>query len=427
VRDKLLGLAKTGSIDIATEATPQQVQRALKNFRVLPTGLKHGTVTVHRGHDDIEITTFRREGKYTDYRRPDTVHYIRDTKADSGRRDFTINALYFDPLNGELLDYHQGVRDLAARKLRFIGSPKKRIAEDPLRLMRAVRFAATLDFRLGPDVRSAVARACKLIKKISAERIKQELDRIMGSPARHEGIALLLKCGLLEEIAPPIAKLDRTPHSKNYHSEGNVFVHTLLALQKLEPEADLRTAYGLLLHDVGKGATYKRTKKEGRFHVSFWGHQGKGETITRKLLEALRFSHSEIDEICWYVREHHVPHAIAKMRAAKQMRWALDPRFPNLLKIYRADSLASIPTNHRGKQGTPSLASYYKALDVLLRAHAQPQLQKALIDGHTIMRVLGIKPGPRVGRVLDRMRDLQLAGKIKNKHEALERLRKIKS
>src|SRR3989344_3228209 len=368
VRDKLLGLAKPGSIDIATEATPQQVQRALKNFRVLPTGLKHGTVTVHRGHDDIEITTFRREGKYTDYRRPDTVHYIRDTKADSGRRDFTINALYFDPLNGELLDYHQGVRDLAARKLRF-----------------------------------------------------------MGSPARHEGIALLLKCGLLEEIAPPIAKLDRTPHSKNYHSEGNVFVHTLLALQKLEPEADLRTAYGLLLHDVGKGATYKRTKKEGRFHVSFWGHQGKGETITRKLLEALRFSHSEIDEICWYVREHHVQHAIAKMRAAKQMRWALDPRFPNLLKIYRADSLASIPTNHRGKQGTPSLASYYKALDVLLRAHAQPQLQKALIDGHTVMRVLGLKPGPRVGRVLDRMRDLQLAGKIKNKHEALERLRKIKS
>src|SRR3989344_8221081 len=147
VRDKLLGLAKPGSIDIATEATPQQVQRALKNFRVLPTGLKHGTVTVHRGHDDIEITTFRREGKYTDYRRPDTVHYIRDTKADSGRRDFTINALYFDTLNGELLDYHQGVRDLAARKLRFIGSPKKRIAEDPLRLMRALRFAATLDFR----------------------------------------------------------------------------------------------------------------------------------------------------------------------------------------------------------------------------------------------------------------------------------------
>lgn len=426
VRDLVLKRKDTGAIDLATAATPRQVTRLLekKKYRVIPTGLKHGTVTVHRGQDDIEITTFRTEGKYLDARHPQRVRFIADPAIDAGRRDFTINALYFDPAKKEIVDFTGGIEDLKKRRLRFVGSANQRIQEDALRLMRAVRFAAVLDFKLSSADQTTIKKNAKLISKISPERVKQELDKIMLSSRRSRGLDLLLKLGLLQHIAPQLQKLKATPQSKNFHSEGNVWAHTLLALSLVEPDADLRTLYGLLFHDIGKAVTIKRTRKEGRTHTSFHNHPEKGREITVAVLRRLRFSNSEIEDIAWYVKNHLVPFELPKMRVAKQMAWCLDTRFENLLKICRADTLAAIPTDKQGRKMKPSLAGYRKALKIYGASKKQKSLAKPLINGEDVMKILKIRPGPEVGKVLAEVRELQLEGKLASKKDAIAYLRR---
>lgn len=428
VRDLLLKREETGAIDIATSARPEKVTRLLHSlgYRVIPTGIKHGTVTVHKGKDDIEITTFRTEGKYEDRRHPDRVKYIADPSADSFRRDFTVNAMYFDPLTRTILDFQKGFSDLEKKRLRFVGSASARIDEDALRLMRAARFATVLGFSLAPaDIRIIRANARK-ITEISPERVKQELDKIISSSRRADGIKLLERLGLLRYILPEIDRLKRARHARNFHSEGNVFVHTLLAMSILEMSADLRTAYGLLFHDAGKAVTAKKTVKLGRSHISFYGHQAAGEKLARQAMQRLRFSNAEIDEISWYVKNHHVPFEIKNMRPAKKMVWALEPRFPNLLKIFRADSLASIPTDRKGRKQKPSLASYRAAQKILAQAQSHAEYRRPLVTGHDVMKALHIKPGPLVGKILRQVRDAQLAGNIASRNEAIQLLKNNK-
>lgn len=425
IRDLLMGRKETGMIDVATEAPPQQVSKLLarRGFRIIPTGLKHGTVTVHHGKDDIEITTFRQEGKYLDRRHPEKVSFIKSPQQDSARRDFTINAFYFDPRARIVRDYQGGFEDLKNRRLKFVGSARARISEDALRLMRAVRFACVLNFSLSPADLATIKKSAKLIKQISSERVKMELDKIMLSPNHAQGLDLLNRSGLLLQILPEIEKLNHTPQSKDWHSEGNVFVHTLLGFSKLEAGSSLSTSYGLLFHDVGKSQTLERKIKDGRTHTSFYNHMQVGEEITKKVLKRLRFSNSEIDEIAWYVQNSHVPFGLKQMRVSKQMAWALDPRFENLLKIYRADSLASIPSDRKGRKLKPSLVTYQYAIKTLKRARSQKQLQKRLVSGDEVMKILKIGSGPQVGRALNEIRDLQLAGKIKTHQEALAHLK----
>lgn len=428
VRDSLLGRSETGAIDLATEATPVQVSRLLqkKKFKVIPTGIAHGTVTAHKGSDDIEITTFRKEGRYLDFRRPAKVNFIKDPKIDSSRRDFTVNAFYFDPREKQILDFQGGFADLASKTLRFIGKPEKRISEDALRLIRAVRFVAVLDFKVPKADATVVKKYAKLILKIAPERIKQELDKIVLSSGRVEGLRLLHRLRLLRQIMPEVERMIKTPQSKNYHSEGNVFVHTMLALSLLEEGSDLKTCYGLLFHDIGKTVTAHRTTRDGRPHVKFYGHQPEGVKITEKVLKRLRFSNDEIQDITWYVKNHHVPFEIKKMRTSKQMAWCLDFRFENLLKIFRADTLASIPTDSSGRQLKPSLDTYEYARKLLKKACSQKVLRQRLISGHDVMKIFGIPEGPKVGEVLRKSKDLQLGGKIKTRQEALKRLKSWK-
>jgi len=427
VRDLLLKRGETGAIDIATEATPQQVVRIFgKKFRVIPTGIKHGTVTIHKGGDDIEITTFRTESRYQDWRRPEKVEYIKDPKEDSKRRDFTINALYFNPLTGEIFDFQGGQRDVKARRLRFVGSAKKRISEDALRLMRAARFVTVLGFNLSVKDQSVIRVLAPFIKKISPERVKQELDKIVLSPNRVAGLKLLFKLRLLFFILPEVDGLARVRQSRNYHSEGNVFIHTLLGLTLIEKNADLSTLYGLLFHDVGKGPTAKPTTKRGRHHISFHGHQELGESLTKKALGRLRFSKKEIDDVAWYVRHHHMPVDLPKMRRAKLMRWCLEPRFGNLLKIFRADSLASVPTDKKGRKLKPSLDLYDFALRVFTKASKQKVLTERFVTGDDVMRLLKISPGPKVGQMLHKIEERQLEGKIKKRSDALKYLKLLK-
>lgn len=427
VRDLFLGRVTDPMIDIATEAPPKAVEKLFlkRKFRVIPTGLKHGTLTVRKNGEQVEITTFRTEGKYEAFRRPKAVKYVTSPKTDAGRRDFTVNALYFNPATGKFLDFFGGLKDLHNRRLRFIGSAKARISEDALRLMRAVRFATVLDFRLSPKDERAIKSLSPLIKRVSAERIKQELDRLIFSPRRSSGLKLMSKTGLLSEVLPEIDRLKKTKQSSNYHSEGSVFVHTLLALDMIEPGTDLTALYGMLFHDAGKGLTAVKTRKHGREHVSFHGHQETGEKLVRQILPRLRFSKKDTDDIAWYVRHHHIPVDIPKMRTAKQVRWLLEPRFGNLLKIFRADSSASIPTDSKGRKLPADLNLYKYSLRLFRAVQQRPVLQERFLGGQEIMRVLKIKPGPRVGQMLERIREKQLEGKIKNRKQALEYLKKM--
>lgn len=421
VRDLLLARKDTGAIDIATEATPQRVTKVLgKQYRIIPTGLKHGTVTVHSGKIDIEITTFRIESKYINHRRPKAVKFIADPRLDSSRRDFTVNALYLDPIKKEILDFQSGLYDLQKKQLHFVGNAQERIDEDALRILRAVRFASTLEFRLEKKDLIAIRKNAKLISTVSAERVKQELDKIMLSQNRSVGIQLLLQTGLLKIIMPEVEDLNRIPHSKNYHSEGNVFVHTMLALRLIQPDADLNCMYGALFHDLGKAKTFKRVTREGRRHMTYYNHQYVGAELARKIMKRLKFSNHDIAEISWYVDHHLVPFGLSHMRPGKQMSWALDSKFENLLKVYRADSLASIPSDKFGKQLKPSLQSYNYSMKVLEKAKSQPKLQKPLISGNDVMKLLKIKPGPRVGEVLAKIREQQLSGKLETKQQALK-------
>ncbi|MEK9181378.1 MAG: CCA tRNA nucleotidyltransferase [Patescibacteria group bacterium] len=426
VRDLFLKRKETGAIDLASEARPEQVTAILrrKGFSVIPTGLKHGTVTVHKNGLDVEITTFRKEGKYPDFRRPEKVSYIKDPAADSSRRDFTINALYFDPKKSEVTDYQGGISDLSKKVLRFVGSAATRIYEDPLRLMRAVRFATVLGFKLSQKDQKIIKRNSALISKISAERVKAELDKIMLSQNRSSGLRLLREISILKQVLPEVELLAKTRQSKNYHSEGDVFTHTLLGLSKIEKSADLKTLYGLLFHDAGKAQTLQWIKKHGRSHSTFYGHQQVGEELAKKAMKRLRFSKAEITDIAWYVKNHHVPYELSKMRKSKQMGWCLDPRFENLLKLYRADSLSSIPTDAKGKKLKPSLKSYNFSTETLKAAKSKKVLRQKIVSGNDVMKILKIGAGPEVGRVLNQLRDLQLGGKIKTKKEALEYLKK---
>src|SRR3989338_2436858 len=427
VRDYFLKKKDTGAIDIATQASPQQATRIFRNkkYSVIPTGIKHGTVTVHQGACDIEITTFRTEGKYADFRRPKNVKFIDDPLMDARRRDFTINAMYLDPVTGELLDFFDGQADLKKKVLRFVGTAEKRIKEDALRLMRAVRFTSALELRIGARDLATIRKNARLIKEISPERVKQELDKIMLSEHRAKGLALLRKTDLLKHISPELEKLDRTPQSDNYHSEGNVWVHTLMALGLIQHDADLRTLYGLLFHDIGKAETMRRIRRDGRPHTTFYNHQNVGTEITGKILSRLRFSNAEIADILWFVKNHHVPYALQKMRKGKQVRWVLDSRFENLLKIYRADSLASIPTDKKGRRHKPSLESYNFSKNIWRRVSITKVLKKKLLTGEDVMRILKIDSGPRVGEVLRAVQEKQYAGKLKTRKDALAFLKKI--
>ena len=266
VRNQLIGKklkVKSDNIDIASDATPDQVERILNQAKVhnKPVGKKFGSILAIVDGEKIEITTFRSEGRYSDNRHPDRVEFIQDYLIDAKRRDFTINALYFDPIKKQLYDPVGGISNLKSRILKFVGDPKKRIDEDALRMLRGVRLATQLGFKLEKNSFAAIKTRAKYIQGISGERIKAELDKILLSKNRVSGLRLLQASGLLRFIAPEISALNKVSHkSKTYHLEGNVFEHTLLVLEALKKK-NLPLMYSAIFHDSGK------VSKIGRAHV----------------------------------------------------------------------------------------------------------------------------------------------------------------
>lgn len=385
VRDLLLH-RECKDIDIATSARPEEVEQIFPRCRAV--GRAFGVVLVTEGGFTFEVATFRTEGEYRDGRRPSSVSYA-DARQDALRRDFTINAMFLDPATNEIMDWVGGREDLSRRRIRCVGDPETRFREDHLRLLRAARFAATLEFDIEKKTAAAI-RACAVqLKKVSAERIRVELTRLL-TEAPHPGRAVrqLQAIGLLGPVLPEVAAMEGVDQPPDYHPEGDAMEHTCRMLDAMGAGAVPELAWAVLLHDTGKPPTARRVRKGDVERWSFPGHDREGAAIAGRVLRRLRFSNRQRERIVWCIAEHMKFLEADHMRPATLMQWAAHPDMDLLLEMHRLDRIG----------GDGDLASWrivHEARERIRTAHALP---RAMIRGTDAMR-LGVPAGPEVGRL----------------------------
>ncbi|MHC5009726.1 MAG: CCA tRNA nucleotidyltransferase [Planctomycetota bacterium] len=408
VRDRLLGRTPL-DYDVATSAPPE-VGATLFPHAVM-VGAKFGVLIVPGKHHDVEVATFRDDGLYVDGRRPDEVRYS-DPPRDARRRDFTVNGLFEDPETGEILDYVDGRADLEARLVRAIGDPRARFREDHLRVLRAVRFAAQLNFAIEPETFDAVREMAGLVSGVSAERIRDEILRLLRA-GRGRGLRLLRDAGLLEIVLPEVAAMQGVYQGPLHHPEGDVFVHTCLVLDGVEATEDEEETTDLLLaallHDVAKPPTQTRDP-DGR--VRFHQHDTLGAEMTETILTRLRMPRRSVDRVQALVGSHMRFANLPQMRPAKRRRFLGDPDFGLHLRLHEADCGAS--------HGDLSLATWCQ--DALEALAGEPILPDPLLRGRDLI-ALGFAPGKAMGEMLRWVRDQQLDGTITDRSEAVRRVR----
>lgn len=401
VRDFLLG-REPDDYDIVTSALPDQIEKLFR--RTIAVGRKFGVLVVVQGRHQFQVATFRAEANYQDGRHPERVSFG-DAVADARRRDFTINGLFYDPIRKKLHDWVGGEWDLRAGLIRTIGSPSERFAEDHLRLLRAVRLAVQLGFRLESETFRAVKASAAKIRDISAERIRDELIKVFQPPHASRGLDLLRESGLLEPVLPELAATVHCEQSPDFHPEGSVFQHLLLMLQQMPPQADSSLVWAILLHDVGKPATASRDPVTGTIH--FFAHERIGAEMAGAILERLRFPRKQTEEIVKAVRCHMQFKDVPEMRKATLRRLLLRPTFPLELELHRLDCL--------GSHGRLEIYNFLVAQASDLQK--LPQLRPPLLTGNDLI-ALGMKPGPAMGALLAEMREKQLQDELKTPAQA---------
>lgn len=416
VRDILIG-NEPKDFDLVTDATPDEIEKLFE--KTIAVGKQFGVMVVVMDGKQYEIATFRSEHGYSDARHPDKVEWT-TPEQDAKRRDFTVNAIFYDPIEKKVYDYVNGQQDLKAKLVRFIGDPTKRIGEDHLRLLRAIRLKNELGFEYEPKTWQAVKDHAGLIASVSAERIRDELNKMFQTPQKSEALDDLDTSGLLKVILPELDALHGIAQEWKFHGEGDVFTHTLLAVKALPAAVKLEVVWGTLLHDIGKPPTKAEVpdKKFGGMRVGFYGHHEVGAKMAVKLLERLRFPNDQTDFISWLVRHHMMIHEILEMRVGRQKRWLLDPRLPDLLELHRADA------SGKGKGKRINLQAYEQVKKLMEEERAKPPPPPKLVSGHDIMKEFNLKPGPKVGELLKLVEDAVWDGKVKTKPEALNFLRK---
>lgn len=401
VRDLLLGRTPS-DIDIATSARPDDVIALFP--RTVPVGAQFGVILVIESGIEFEVATFRADGGYSDGRRPDRVEFA-DAEADARRRDFTINGLFIDPVTDKVLDFVGGRADLERRLVRAIGDPMARFGEDKLRLLRAVRFAATLGFELEAETWGAVQALAGEIHVVSAERVRDELVKTFCGPGRVRGLDLLNESGLLAEVLPEVAEMRGCNQPPEFHPEGDVFVHTRLMLDLLGEEVSKELAFAVLLHDVGKPPT-QFTDETGR--IRFNGHEHVGADLTREILTRLRFSNDEIDAVEVMVRQHMAFKDVQNMRTAKVKRFMARPTFEEEMELHRVDCTSS-----------HGMLDNYSFLRGKAEEFAnEPLIPPPLITGRDLI-AMGFKPGPAFSVVLEGAQTAQLEGQLRDRDDAL--------
>jgi poly(A) polymerase len=401
VRDFLLG-REPGDYDIATSARAEQIEALFK--RTVAVGRKFGVIIVVEDARQFQVATFRAEADYRDGRHPEHVTFG-DAKADALRRDFTVNGLFYDPVSEKLHDWVGGEADLRAKIIRTIGSPEERFAEDHLRLLRAVRFAAQLGFQIEPQTFAAVKTLAPKIKTISAERVREELIKLFSPPHAARGLELLRESGLLEQVLPEVAVTAACEQSPDFHPEGAVFTHLCLMLRHLPPDAAPLLPWAVLLHDVAKPVTASRDPATGSIH--FYEHEKIGAKMAEEILECLRFPRKQIEDIAKAVRCHMQFKDAMQMRKSTLRRLLMRETFPLELELHRLDCLGS-----HGR-----LDVYGFLVEKAAELERQPAIRPPLLTGDDLIK-LGMEPGPAMGKLLAEIREKQLQDELKTKADA---------
>lgn len=400
VRDRLLGREPL-DYDVATSAPPDVVQRLFR--RTVPVGVQFGVVLVVERGVRFEVATFRSDDAYVDGRRPSAVRFG-SAREDAARRDFALNALFEDPLTGEILDFVGGIADLRGGLIRAIGDPRARIAEDRLRMLRAVRFAARLGFAIHPETRAAIVAAASTLPDIASERIGDEVVKILTEGGARRGFELLAETGLLEVVLPEVAAMRGVAQSPDHHPEGDVWTHTLMLLDQLPAGAPETLALGALLHDVAKPLCVGR--KGDR--ITFYGHPTLGAEIGVAICQRLRRSRETWERVEYLVRHHLRLVQAPEMRLSTLKKMLAEEGFDELARLARLDALAS-----SRNLGFVLFCERRKA-----ELGAEALRPPPLLRGADLL-AMGYTPGPRVGEILRALEDAQLEGEIATRAAAM--------
>jgi poly(A) polymerase len=425
VRDLLLGI-EPADYDVTTDATPNEVMSIFPETYAV--GAQFGVVLVPQPvprRDDagmpeppvrdatgyvspnahvVEVATFRSDIGYSDGRHPDQVRFTKDPREDVERRDFTINGLLLDPVTNDVLDYVGGRKDLDARIIRTIGDPERRFAEDKLRMLRAVRFAARFGYAIEPKTLQAIQKLASQIHHVSQERVRNELTRMLIEGRACQAFLLLDQTGLLHEVLPEIEAMKGVQQPPQFHPEGDVFIHTLLLLEKFPHPCPITLAWGALLHDVGKPPTFRVAPDRIRFD----GHVDVGVKMAEEICGRLRFSNDDTRQILTLVDNHMRFAHVQQMKESTFKRFVRMPRFDEHLQLHRMDCLSS----------HGDLTSYNFTREKMA-AMPQAEMRPApLITGDDLI-ASGYPPGPRFKKILSGVEDGQLEGRLHNREEAM--------
>ena len=407
VRDMLRGEVPK-DYDVATSATPSEVMKLFR--RTVPVGVAFGVVRVLNRDDppiQIEVATFRAEAGYSDGRHPDSVTFT-DEVQDVKRRDFTVNGLLFDPLKQEVLDYVDGRRDLERKIIRAIGDPKARFAEDHLRMLRAVRFACNLGFELEGATLGAIKDHAPDIKTVSAERIRDELNKMLTGQSPLRALELLKKTGLLKQFLPEIEALEGVKQPPQFHPEGDVWIHTLMLLEQLD-HPPLTLALGALFHDVGKPPTFEISDR-----IRFNEHEHVGARMTEEILTRLKYPNEIIEQTVALVKQHMVFKDVQHMRPATLKRFLRQDHFEDHLALHRLDCMAS----------HGDLTAYEFCEAEMSKQPPAALRPVPLVTGADLI-ALGLKPGPAFKTILKEVEDRQLEGALVEKDAAIKYVKEL--
>jgi len=404
VRDMLLGNAETGDVDIATSATPEDIVGIFSN--VIPVGEHFGVMIVVENGVPFEVATFRHDIGIADGRHPESVAFS-DAKNDAFRRDFTINGMFFDPLKEQVLDYVGGQCDLEKKVVRAIGDPNLRFCEDYLRLLRAIRFGARFSFRIEECTWNALCARKEGIANVSAERIFQEINKMLIGANPQDAFKLLQSSGLLKIILPEVAAMAGVEQPPEFHPEGDVFEHTMLVLSQLE-HPDSVLAWSALLHDIGKPPTFEVADR-----IRFNNHHRVGANMAKIILKRLRAPKNLIQSVYACIDNHMNFMNVRNMRQSTLKKFLSRETFPDELILHKADCLAS----HGG------LENFTFLNDIFSQFKTDEIKPEPLITGKDLI-VEGYTPGPLFGEILSAVYDLQLENAFQNKTDALLWIRK---
>ena len=403
VRDIAMGIPPQ-EYDIATSATPQDVMKIFPS--TVPVGVSFGVVLVLEGNNKFEVASFRKEEKYTDGRHPDRVVYSTDEKEDVMRRDFTINGMLYEPFEETVIDLIGGLDDIKRRVIKTIGEPDDRFKEDKLRMLRAIRFGAGLDFVIEQDTFLSIKSLAPLISQVSKERIRDEIIKIITQSHPGNGLRLLRESKLLRYILPEVEKMNGVPQPPEFHPEGDVFNHTCIILDKLYEitggDNSPELAMGALLHDIGKPDTYTVTDR-----IRFNGHDRIGARMAKNICKDLKFSKKQIEIITSLVKEHLKFKDVFKMREATIKRFLGMSNFDDHFKLHLADCLAS--------HGSTEV---YDFIVKKLKDYKKEELKpKPLLNGYDLID-MGYPRGPLYSKILGSLEEAQLEGTVTNREDA---------